>query len=53
MGAAQGTSLITLGLGALALFAGAPDAAMALFGSAGQFGMLTAFKLHPHRGKLG
>jgi predicted Zn-dependent protease len=44
MGAAQGTSLITLGLGALALAAGAPDAAMALFGSAGQFGMLTMFK---------
>ena len=44
MGAAQGTSLVTLGLGALAIFAGAPDAAMALFGSAGQFGMLTFFK---------
>jgi predicted Zn-dependent protease len=44
MGAAQGTSLVTLGLGALALAAGAPDAAMALFGSAGQFGMLTFFK---------
>jgi predicted Zn-dependent protease len=44
MGAAQGTSLVTLGLGALAIFAGAPDAAMALFGSAGQFGMLTMFK---------
>lgn len=44
MGAAQGTSLITMGLGALALFAGAPDAALALFGSAGQFGMLTIFK---------
>ncbi len=44
MGAAQGTSLITMGLGALALFAGAPDAALALFGSAGQFGMLTVFK---------
>ncbi|HEX5008042.1 MAG TPA: M48 family metalloprotease, partial [Hyphomonadaceae bacterium] len=44
MGAAQGTSLVTLGLGALALAAGAPDAAMALFGSAGQFGMLTMFK---------
>jgi predicted Zn-dependent protease len=44
MEAASGTSLITLGLGALAIFAGAPDAAMALFGSASQFGMLTAFK---------
>jgi predicted Zn-dependent protease len=43
MGAAQGTSLITLGLGALALFAGAPDAAMALFGSAGQFTALSFF----------
>ena len=38
------TSLITMGLGALALFAGAPDAAMALFGSAQQFGVLTIFK---------
>ncbi len=44
MEAASGTSLITLGLGALALAAGAPDAAMALFGSASTFGMLTAFK---------
>lgn len=44
MEAASGTSMITLGLGALALAAGAPDAAMALFGSASQFGMLTAFK---------
>jgi predicted Zn-dependent protease len=44
MGAFQNTSLITMGLGALALFAGAPDAAMALFGSASQFGMLSAFK---------
>jgi predicted Zn-dependent protease len=35
---------VTLGLGALALAVGAPDAAMALFGSAGQFGMLTMFK---------
>ncbi len=43
-GAFQSTSLITMGLGALALFAGAPDAAMALFGSASQFGMLAAFK---------
>ncbi len=37
-------SLITMGLGALALFAGAPDAALALFGSAPQFGMLSFFK---------
>jgi predicted Zn-dependent protease len=44
MSAASGTSMITMGLGALALLAGAPDAAMALFGSAGQFGMMTAFK---------
>ncbi len=44
MGAASGTSLITMGLGALALFAGAPDAALALFGSAGQFGLMTIFK---------
>jgi predicted Zn-dependent protease len=44
MSAASSTSLITLGLGAIALAAGAPDAAMALFASANQFGMLTAFK---------
>lgn len=44
MGAAQGTSLITLGLGVLAMAAGAPDAAMGLFGSAQQFGMMTFFK---------
>jgi predicted Zn-dependent protease len=44
MKAAQGLSLVTMGLGALALFAGAPDAAMALFGSASQFGVLTFFK---------
>lgn len=44
MGAYGGTSLITMGLGALALFAGAPDAALALFGSAPQFGMMTLFK---------
>jgi predicted Zn-dependent protease len=44
MSAASNTSLITMGLGAIALFAGAPDAAMALFGSANQFGMLTFFK---------
>jgi len=44
MGAAGGTQLITMGLGALALFAGAPDAALALFGSAPQFGLMTMFK---------
>jgi len=44
VGAGNTTSLITMGLGALALFAGAPDAALALFGSAPQFGMLTFFK---------
>ena len=44
--ASSGTSLITLGLGVIAIFAGAPDAAMALFGSAGQFGMLTYFKFN-------
>ena len=37
-------SLITMGLGALALFAGAPDAAMALIASAPQFQMLSFFK---------
>ena len=44
MGAASGTSLVTMGLGVLALFAGAPDAALALFGSAPQFGLMTIFK---------
>ncbi len=39
-----GVSLVTMGLGALALFAGAPDAAMALFASAPQFQMLSFFK---------
>ncbi len=43
-GASSGISLVTMGLGALALFVGAPEAAMALFGSASQFGMLTFFK---------
>jgi predicted Zn-dependent protease len=42
--ASSSVSLITMGLGALALFAGAPDAAMALFGSAPQFQMLSFFK---------
>ena len=37
VGASSSVSLITMGLGALALFAGAPDAAMALIGSAPQF----------------
>jgi predicted Zn-dependent protease len=44
IGAGSSTSLITMGLGALALFAGAPDAALALFGSAPQFGLMTIFK---------
>lgn len=44
MGNAGNVSLITMGLGALALFAGAPDAALALFGSAGQFGILSFLK---------
>jgi predicted Zn-dependent protease len=44
MSASSGTSLITMGLGAIALAAGAPDAAMALFASASQFQMLTFFK---------
>ena len=43
-GAFQSTSLVTMGLGVLALFAGAPDAAMALFGSSSTFGTLAAFK---------
>jgi predicted Zn-dependent protease len=37
-------SLISMGLGVLAIAAGAPDAGMALIGSAPQFGLLTAFK---------
>jgi predicted Zn-dependent protease len=44
MEAAMGTSLISIGLGVLAIAAGAPDAGMALIGSAQQFGLLTAFK---------
>jgi predicted Zn-dependent protease len=44
MSDSSSVSLITMGLGALALFAGAPDAALALFGSAPQFGMLNFFK---------
>jgi predicted Zn-dependent protease len=42
--AGTGVSLITMGLGVLAIAAGAPDAAMALFASAPQFSMLTAVK---------
>lgn len=41
---AGNVSLITMGLGALALFAGAPDAAMALLASGPQFQMLSFFK---------
>jgi predicted Zn-dependent protease len=43
MGAAQATSLISIGLGVLAIAAGAPDAGMALIGSSQQFAMLTFF----------
>jgi predicted Zn-dependent protease len=43
-GAGTGVSIITMGLGALAIAAGAPDAAMALFASAPQFSMLTVVK---------
>lgn len=42
--AANGTSLISMGLGVIAIAAGAPDAGMALLGSAQEFGALTAFK---------
>jgi predicted Zn-dependent protease len=42
--AGTGVSLITMGLGVLAIAAGAPDAAMALFASAPQFSMLTVVK---------
>ncbi|MDZ4759738.1 MAG: M48 family metalloprotease, partial [Alphaproteobacteria bacterium] len=44
MNAGTTTSLISIGLGVLAIAAGAPDAGMALIGSAPQFGMLTIFK---------
>lgn len=44
VGASSSVSLITMGLGALALFAGAPDAAMALIGSAPQFQLANIFK---------
>jgi len=43
-GASGNVSLITMGLGVIALFAGAPDAALALFGSAPQFGLMSFFK---------
>jgi predicted Zn-dependent protease len=42
--AAAGTSLISIGLGVLAMAAGAPDAGMALIASGQQFGTLTAFR---------
>jgi predicted Zn-dependent protease len=42
--AGTGVSLVTMGLGVLAIAAGAPDAGMALFASAPQFSMLTAYK---------
>lgn len=43
-GASGNISLVTMGLGVIALFAGAPDAALALFGSAPQFGLMSFFK---------
>jgi predicted Zn-dependent protease len=44
MEAGNFTSMISIGLGVLAIAAGAPDAGMALIGSAPQFGLLTLFK---------
>jgi predicted Zn-dependent protease len=44
MEAGGATSLISIGLGVLAIAAGAPDAGMALIGSAQQFALLTIFK---------
>jgi len=44
MEAGAATSLISIGLGVLAIAAGAPDAGMALIGSAQQFALLTIFK---------
>jgi predicted Zn-dependent protease len=38
------TSMVSIGLGVLAIAAGAPDAGMALIGSAPQFGLLTLLK---------
>jgi predicted Zn-dependent protease len=42
--AGSNMSLISMGLGVLAIAAGAPDAGMALIASGPQFGMLTIFK---------
>jgi predicted Zn-dependent protease len=42
--AAGGVSLISMGLGVLAMIAGHPDAGVALMGSASEFGALTFFK---------
>jgi predicted Zn-dependent protease len=42
--AAGGVSLISMGLGVLAMVAGHPDAGVALMGSASEFGALTFFK---------
>jgi predicted Zn-dependent protease len=44
MEAGSNMSLISIGLGVLAMAAGAPDAGMALIASGPQFGMLTIFK---------
>ncbi len=48
MDSASGTSLISMGLGVLAIAAGAPDAGMALIGSSSTFAMLTFFKYTRH-----
>ncbi len=44
MGAAGNMSMMSIGLGVLAMAAGAPDAGMALIGSSSQFGYLTFAK---------
>jgi predicted Zn-dependent protease len=44
MEAGANASLIAIGLGVLAIAAGAPDAGVALIGSGQQFGLLTIFK---------
>lgn len=44
IGAAQNMSMVSIGLGVLALAAGAPDAGVALLGSSSQFGYLTFAK---------
>jgi predicted Zn-dependent protease len=44
MEAGANASLISIGLGVLAIAAGAPDAGVALIGSGQQFGLLTIFK---------